>query len=383
LSGTAHDPARRRALLGQGALLAAILGAGWFAAASVSANLARAGIGIDFGFFFSQAGFDIADAPIPYTASDTYARAFVVGILNTLSLAAASVVAATIVGVLAGVVLVSGNPLAEGAMRAYVGAMRNLPKLVLLLAVYVALVGGLPNVRGALHPLPGVFVSNRGLHLPAPTWQLGVAWHAGMAVAGVLVAWLLARWAGRRRTAGMPAPPAPALAAAALCAGILLPLVPGGAAAWSVPVLEGFDFTGGALVSLAFVALWLTLTFYHGAQIAEVVRGGIEAVPRGQWLAALALGLTPRQRMWNVILPQVARSVLPPLTNQYLNLLKNTSIGLAVGYTEFLAVGGTTINQSLRSVEVMTLVMSVYLAIGLLVAHAMNLLNARLRAGLQ
>jgi general L-amino acid transport system permease protein len=151
---------------------------------------------------------------------------------------------------------------------------------------------------------------------------------------------------------------------------------------WSSPVLEGFDFAGGAMVSLPFVALWLALTGYHGAQIAEVVRGGIAAVPRGQWDAALALGLAPLQRMTAVILPQVVRSILPPLTNQHLNLLKNTSIGLAVGYTELLAVGGTTINQSLRSVEVMTLVMSVYLAIGLALATLMNHLNARLRASL-
>ncbi len=367
--------------MGQGALLAAIVAVGWLAAASASANLARAGVGIDFGFFLSQSGFDISDPPIPYTASDTYARAFLVGIINTLTLAVTSIAAATIVGVLAGVVLVSGNPLAEAAMRAYVGAMRNLPKLVLLLAVYVALVAGLPNVRAALHPLPGVFISNRGLHLPAPTEVAWAGWHVASIAGGLIGAWAAARWAGRRRTAGLRTPPPAALAVAALAAGVLLPILSGGAAAWSIPALEGFDFAGGMLVSLAFVALWLTLTFYHGAQIAEVVRGGIEAVPRGQWDAALALGLTPRQRMWSVILPQVARSILPPLTSQYLNLLKNTSIGLAVGYTEFLAVGGTAINQSLRSVEVMTLVMSVYLAIGLVIAQAMNALNTRLRRG--
>ena len=296
-----------------------------------AANLARAGIGIDFGFFFQRAGFDIGDTLISYGASDTYARAFIVGLINTLVLASAAIVTATIVGVLAGALLVSDNPLAEAATRAYVGAMRNLPKLVLLLAIYVILVAGLPNVRSALNPLPGVFVSNRGLHLPSLDWSASASF------------------------------------------------IP----SWSVPVLEGFDFSGGMLVSLAFVALWVTLTGYHGAQIAEIVRGGINSIPKGQWDAALALGLTPWQRMTAVILPQVARSVLPPLSSQYLNLIKNTSIGLAVGYTELLAVGGTAINQTLRSVEVMTVVMSVYLGISLIVATGMNLLNARLRSSLE
>lgn len=325
------SPAAPRALALQGGLLALVIGAGWLAAHIAGANLARAGIGIDFGFFSQRAGFDIGDTLISYSASDTYARAFFVGLINTLVLAAASMVSATVVGIAAGSLLVSDNPLAEGAMRAYVGAMRNLPKLVLLLAIYVVMVSGLPNVRAALNPLPGVFVSNRGLHLPGLDWSATAS---------------------------------------------LMP-------AWSVPVLEGFDFSGGMLVPLAFVALWVTLTGYHGAQIAEIVRGGINSVPKGQWDAALALGLTPWQRMTSVILPQVARSILPPMTSQYLNLIKNTSIGLAVGYTELLAVGGTTINQSLRSVEVMTVVMSVYLAISLVVAAGMNLLNARLRVGVE
>ncbi|MFO1412730.1 MAG: ABC transporter permease subunit [Burkholderiales bacterium] len=369
-------PARSGLAL-QAGLLLVLVAAGYAAATIASANLARAGIGIDFGFFFQQAGFDIGDPLIAFGASDTYARAFVVGLLNTLVLAVVAGALATLVGVAVAIVLVSGNPLAEWVARAYVEAMRNLPKLVLLLVVYVVMVAGLPSVRASLHPLPGVFLSNRGLYLPAPDWDTGalvrLAAMAGAALAGALLAF---SWRRARRDAARPWLP---IAAGLLAAGAVAVLFP---PAWTVPELAGFDFAGGAFVALPFIALVFTLTVYHGAQIAEVLRGGINAVPAGQWHAALALGLTPWQRMASVILPQVVRSVLPPMTNQYLNLLKNTSIGLAVGYTELMAVAGTTINQSLRSVEVMTVVMSVYLAIGLAIAIGMNHLNARLRLGL-
>ena len=362
-------------------LLALVLVAsGWWAAANVVANLAGAGVGLDFAFFFQRAGFDISISWIDYDASDTYARAFAAGLLNTLALAAAAIVAATVVGIFVGVAQVSGNPLAEGAMRGYVGLMRNQPKLVILLAIYIALLNGLPNVRGSFNPLPGVYLSNRGLYVPAPEWTAGqpALLLVGTA-AGVAAAWLYARHARRQREARGVRRPVGALAVAAVVAGLALPGLWGAWPAWSVPQRAGFGFDGGTLASIQFVALWLALTVYHGAQIGEVVRGGILSVPKGQWEAAAALGLSAAQGLRLVVLPQVLRTTIPPLTSQYLNLLKNTSIGLAVGYTEFLAVAGTTINQSFRPIEVMTVVMTVYLAIGLMLSGAMNLLNARLR----
>jgi general L-amino acid transport system permease protein len=370
---------RVRAALYQWGLAALLVGAGLWAAGNVAANLARAGVALDFGFFFQRAGFDISIAWIDYDATDSYARAFAVGLLNTLALAFAAVVSATLVGVFAGVAQVSGNPLAEWASRGYVGLMRNLPKLVILLAVYIALLNALPGVRAAFNPLPGVFICNRGIFLPAPQWN-AAQWLQLLGVAlGAVLAIGHARRARHLREARGHAPAVLPLTLALLAAGIVLPGLAFGWPDWSVPQRAGFSFDGGVLASIQFVALWFALTVYHGAQIAEIVRGGIQAVPRGQWEAAAALGLSPAQQLRRVVLPQVLRITLPPMTSQFLNLLKNTSIGLAVGYTELLAVAGTTINQSFRPVEVMTVVMTVYLAIGLLLSGAMNLLNARLQ----
>jgi general L-amino acid transport system permease protein len=257
--------------------------------------------------------------------------------------------------------------------------MRNLPKLVILLAVYIALLNALPGVRAAFNPLPGVFICNRGIFLPAPQWN-AAQWLQLLGVAlGAVLAIGHARRARHLREARGHAPAVLPLTLALLAAGIVLPGLAFGWPDWSVPQRAGFSFDGGVLASIQFVALWFALTVYHGAQIAEIVRGGIQAVPRGQWEAAAALGLSPAQQLRRVVLPQVLRITLPPMTSQFLNLLKNTSIGLAVGYTELLAVAGTTINQSFRPVEVMTVVMTVYLAIGLLLSGAMNLLNARLQ----
>lgn len=372
------NPSVRAALYQWGLAVALVVGGLW-AAGNVAANLARAGVTLDFGFFFQRAGFDIGSSWIEYDASDSYARAFAAGLLNTLALALASIVSATLVGLFAGVSQVSGNPLAEWVSRAYVGLMRNLPKLVILLAVYIALLNALPNVRGAFNPLPGVFLANRGLYLPVPVWS-AAQWPLLVGiVAAIALSVAHARAARRAREARGDGRPVLPVTLALLAAGLVVPALLGAGPAWSVPERAGFSFDGGTLVSIQFVALWLALTVYHGAQVAEIVRGGIQAVPRGQWEAAAALGLSPAQQLRKVALPQVLRITLPPMTSQYLNLLKNTSIGLAVGYTELLAVAGTTINQSFRPVEVMTVVMTVYLAIGLLLSGAMNLLNARLQ----
>ncbi len=360
-------------------LAVALLAIGWWVVVNVEANLAKAGIELDFGFFFRPAGFDIGVSWIDFDASDTYARAFLVGLLNTLSLGAAALVSATIVGIFVGIAQVSGNPLAEGATRAFVELMRNLPKLVILLAVFIALLNGLPNVRASFNPLPGVFLSNRGLYLPAPQWSDAQWTWLASCVAGIAAAWWQARRARRIREATGAQRPVVLITVALLAAGLLLPALWGALPQWTVPQRAGFSFDGGTLVSIQFVALWFTLTLYHGAQIGEVVRGGIQAIARGQIEAAAALGLSPRLQMRLVVLPQVLRTTLPPLTSLYLNLLKNTSIGLAVGYTELLAVAGTTINQSFRPIEVMTVVMAVYLAIGLLLSGALNLLNSRLQ----
>jgi len=282
-------------------------------------------LSVNFSFLFQPAGFDIGDALIAYQASDSYARAFAVGLINTLVMALGAGAGALLLGLLAGVGLVVGNRISRGALQAFVELMRNLPKLLLLLTLYIVLVNTLPVVADALHPLPGVYLSNRGLAVPGFDFSSGE---------------------------------------------------------FSVPQLERFSFQGGWELQTQFVALWLTLTIYHGAQIAEIVRGGLQAIPKGQWEAATALGLSMPQRLRWVVLPQVIAQIIPSLISQFINLLKNTSIGLAVGFTDLMAVASTTINQAFKPVEVMLLIMLVYLGIGVLLASALNALNQRARRGL-
>ena len=283
-------------------------------------------LSLDFQFFLRPAGFDIGDALIAYQASDSFLRAFAVGLVNTLVMSGLAGLTALLLGVLVGVVLVVTNRVSQGALQVFVELMRNLPKLLLLLAIYIVMVNQLPGAREALNPLPGVYLSNSGLNFPGFDWA---------------------------------------------------------AHEFSVPQLERFGFQGGWEVQTQFVALWLTLTVYHGAQIGEIVRGGLLAIPRGQWEAATALGLSMPQRLRLVVLPQVMQQIIPSLISQFINLLKNTSIGLAVGFTDLMSVASTTINQAFKPVEVMTLIMLVYLGLGLLLAAGLNALNTRLRRGLK
>ncbi len=280
---------------------------------------------MNFAFLLQPAGFDIGDALIAFQASDSYLRAFVVGLINTLLMAITSGVSALLLGVVVGVGLVVSNRTSKSALNVFVELMRNLPKLLLLLAIYIVMVNTLPTVGDAIHPLPGVYLSNRGLAIPGFDFSSGE---------------------------------------------------------FSIPEVDRFSFQGGWEVQMQFVALWLTLTIYHGAQIGEIVRGGLQAIPKGQWEAAIALGLSLKQRLRLVILPQVMQQIIPSLISQLINLLKNTSIGLAVGFTDLMAVASTTINQAFKPVEVMVLIMFTYLVIGVLLASAFNALTVRVRKGL-
>ena len=282
-------------------------------------------LSLHFGFLIQPAGFDIGDALIAYQASDSVIRAFIVGLLNTLAMALSAGLGAMLLGSLVGVGLVVSNRFSQGALQVFVELMRNLPKLLLLLAIYIVMVNTLPVVREAFNPLPGVYLSNRGLAFPGFDWATGQ---------------------------------------------------------FSVPQIVRFCFQGGWELQTQFVALWLTLTVYHGAQIAEVVRGGLQAVPKGQWEAASALGLTLTQRLRLVVLPQVMQQIIPSLISQFVNLLKNTSIGLAVGFTDLMAVASTTINQAFKPVEVMVIIMLVYLAIGLILSSGFNAMSRRFRRSL-
>ena len=272
------------------------------------------------------AGFDIGDALIAFQASDSYLRAFVVGLINTLLMALSAGAAAMFLGTFVGAGLVVSNRTSKGALQVFVELMRNLPKLLWLLIVYIVMVNTLPAVEQALSPLPGVYLSNQGLVVPGFDFSSGTI---------------------------------------------------------SLAQATRFGFDGGWEIPMQFVALWLTLTVYHGAQVGEIVRGGLQAIPKGQWEAAIALGLPLKLLLRLVILPQVMRRIIPSLISQLVNLLKNTSIGLAVGFTDLMAVASTTINQAFKPLEVMVIIMCTYLVIGVLLAGILNGLSNRLRKGLR
>lgn len=328
---------------------------------NVLRNMGAAGMAPGYGFLAQSAGFDVSESLIAYTADGSYLRVIAVGVLNTLLLSLVSLVLATLVGLVVGLTSVGPSPIGRAVARGYVELFRNIPKLLILLVLFVAAVTELPHVRQALSLGP-VVLSNRALYVPVP---IGDAW-AGTGVALLALALGGAvMWRGARaRTVALL---------------LALGLVIAWPVAWSVPEFKGFDYQGGARVSLQFAVIALTLALYHGAQIGEVVRGGIEAVPRGQLEAARALGLGPANRVRYVVLPQALRVIVPPMNNQYANLIKNTSIAIAVGYSDLMSVSGTIINQTFRPLEMMVLTMAVYLVICLAVTTWLNRINDGLR----
>ena len=350
--------------LAAAALLVLIGGLLWF---NLAANLSSAGMRIDFAFLAQDSGFDLNESVIEHGPGASYANALLAGFLNTLKLTVACIVLATLVGFAIGFTSLSEHPILRHAALRYVDAMRNLPKLLILLAVYVVMVRELPGVRDAWGLGELVFISNRGIEVPAILFADGWSAWATLAAGGVVAVlgwWLFAR-RGHRYAGALAA------ALVALVAFVLAePQV-------SLPALRGFNFSGGWTVSIPFLALLIALGAYHGAQIGELVRAAILAVPEGQRQAGYALGLGPLGVMWLIVLPQALRLMVPPLTNQYINTLKNTSIGLAVGYSDFVSVMSTSVNQTFRPIELMLVTICVYLSVGLAVSGAMAAFESR------
>jgi len=371
---------RVRGILYQVLLLAAVVGVGWFLFANTQHNLSTRQIQVGFGFLSREAGFEIAETHVSYDPSNTYGRALWVGLLNTLWVSAIGIVAATILGTLIGVARLSSNWLVARLASAYVEFMRNIPLLLQLFVWYGLITELLPPVREAIAFGDLAFLSQRGLRhawpQPAPGWS-AAGW-ALAAAAALAFAWRhLAR--RRQRATGAQWPvlwPSLALLAA-------LPatawLAGGAPTALDVPRLGGFDFQGGRSLSPEFIALLVGLSTYTAAFIAEVVRGGILSVPRGQAEAAMALGLKPGRRLRLVTMPQALRVIVPPLTSQYLNLTKNSSLAVAIGYPDLVAVANTTMNQTGQAIEAIAILMAVYLAISLAISLLMNWYAARVR----
>jgi general L-amino acid transport system permease protein len=343
-------------------------------------SLANRNIASGWGFLFRNSGFDVVFSLIPYSSESNYGRALIVGFLNTLMVSALGIVLATLLGFLIGVMRISRNWLASRAAAVYVEFIRNTPLLLQIFIWYALVLKPLPDARDAIKIWDVGALSNKGLTLPAPIFG-DMAWMGllGLAVAMIL-ALMIHRFARRRQAETGERFPSGLVGVGLI---LLLPVLFFAFAGWPVtfdyPVMGSFNFKGGATLVPEFIALLLALSIYTAAFIAEAVRAGIQAISRGQGEAAHALGLRPGPTMRLVILPQALRVIVPPLTSQYLNLTKNSSLAVAIGYPDLVAVGGTTLNQTGQAVEIVVVWMSVYLSLSLLTSSFMNWFNARIR----
>jgi general L-amino acid transport system permease protein len=372
--------AKTRAVVLQAALLIAVVALLVEIALNTAANLRAQNIATGFGFLDRPSGFDISQTLVPYSSTSTYGRVFWVGLTNTLLVALIGIVLATLLGLVIGLSRLSSNWLIARLATLYVEVVRNVPLLLQLLAWYFTLLIWLPPPSAALHLPLGAAVTGRGLYLPAPIWQPGMGAVFVALFAGIVGAVAIGRWARRNRLeTGRQMPAFWYGLAAVAVPPLLLFLALGAPIAFDFPKPGRFNLEGGIVLLPELIALLLGLTLYTAAFIAEIVRAGLEAVPRGQKEAAAALGLRPWQVQRLVVIPQALRVIIPPLTNQYLNLTKNSSLAVAVGYPDLVSVfAGTVLNQTNQAVEVILITMGVYLGISLLTALGMNWFNARM-----
>ncbi|MDG9928132.1 MULTISPECIES: amino acid ABC transporter permease [unclassified Pseudomonas] len=358
----------------------AVVAIGWYLFHNTQTNLQQRGILSGFGFLEQSAGFGISQHLIDYTESDSYGRVFVIGLLNTLLVSVIGIILATILGFTLGVARLSPNWLISKLATVYIELFRNIPPLLQIFFWYFAILQPLPGPRQSLNLGDTFFLSNRGLNMPSPTMDAGF-WPFAVALALAIVAGVvLARWANKRRMAtGQSFPVLLSVLALLVALPGLAMLVFGSPFHWEVPELKGFNFRGGWVVIPELVALTMALSIYTAAFIAETVRAGIKAVNHGQTEAARSLGLPAGKTLRLVIVPQALRVIIPPLTSQYLNLVKNSSLAAGIGYPDMVSLfAGTVLNQTGQAIETIAITMSVYLAISISISLLMNWYNKRI-----
>jgi general L-amino acid transport system permease protein len=350
---------------------------------NVTANLARQGLAVGYGFMKNPASFGIGESFIPYDPSNTYERALLVGLVNTLVVSVLGIILTTVVGILAGVARLSSNWLINRFAAAYVGVIRNTPLLLQLMFWYFGVIIQLPSVRQAIK-LPGpIYLTQRGIFLiwaeatpTFPAWRVYVI----IALISILLVWFALR--SLRRRASVPLSPWWNLAYLLVPAFIIWfgavlqpepPLKP------FIPELTGLNFKGGVRLTPEFAALLFGLVVYTGAFIAEIVRAGIQAVAKGQVEAARSLGLTNTQTLRLIVFPQALRIMVPPITSQYLNLAKNSSLAIAIGYPDLFSIAGTIFNQTGAAIEIILIMMLSYLSMSLFTSLLMNIYNKRIQ----
>lgn len=373
------DP-RVRAWTFQVLAVITVVAVGWYLFHNTQSNLAQRGITSGFAFLDNPAGFGILQSLIDYSEGDTYGRVFLVGLLNTLLVSALGIVIATLIGFVIGVARLSPNWLISRLAAVYIEIFRNIPPLLQIFFWYFAVLRAMPPPRNSHALGEAIFLNIRGLYLPAPTIAEGFWFFIAALALAVAGAVALARWARARREAtGQRFPVFFACLALVMVLPVLARFIGGAPFTWDVPQLAGFNFRGGWVVIPELVAITLALSIYTAAFIAEIVRAGIQAVSHGQTEAARSLGLRPGLILRLVIIPQAMRVIIPPLTSQYLNLVKNSSLAAAIGYPDLVSVfAGTVLNQTGQAIETIAITMSVYLAISLGISLLMNWYNKRI-----
>jgi general L-amino acid transport system permease protein len=370
---------RVRDIFWQVVLLGGLAATIYFVVNNASQNMVNAGIASGFDFLWRTSGIDVPFVLTSYTGNSNILALLWVGVVNTLVITAVSVVAATLLGFVVGVARLSKNKLLSGLAGAYIEFVRNIPLLFFVLFWYFGVIATLPGPRQSISIFQVAFLNNRGLIVPAANEGSALKIAAILVLVAFIVQLGIAIWAKRRRDATGAIFPTWATGLGLLVA---LPIVAFGIATaltpWDIPALRGFNFRGGFVLVPEFVALFAALTTYTAAFIAEIVRGGIQSVVKGQWEAAFALGLRPNRALSLVVIPQAMRVMIPPMTSQYLNVLKNSSFGAAIAFPELVSVFvGSALNNTGQAIEIIAITLAIYLTIGLAVSGFMNWYNAK------
>jgi general L-amino acid transport system permease protein len=373
-----NDP-DKRSLIYQVVVVLMVAALGYYLMSNTLTNLDRQSIATGFGFMEKESSFEIGESLIPYSAADNYARALLVGVLNTLKVSFIGIVLTVILGTLVGIARLSTNWLVSRLAAIYIEVLQDIPVLLQLFFWYAFFYEMLPSPRQALNPLAGLFFCNRGMIFAVPASHPVWMW-MGLTFLGACGAvYLMRRWAIQRLfNTGKSFPIFWSALGLLVGVPLIVWLLGGAPVAMDVPHLRGFNFQGGMSVSPEFAALLLGLVLYTAAFVAEIVRAGIQSVSRGQTEAAKALGLKPGRVLSLVILPQALRVIIPPLTSQMLNLTKNSSLAVAIGYPDFVSVANTTINQTGQAIEGVALIMVVYLFLSLVTSALMNWYNKKM-----
>lgn len=344
------------------------------------ANMEARGISTGFAFLSERSGFDILQSLIPFSADSTYGRTFVVGLLNTILITVLGIILATILGFIIGVARLSKNWLIARLATVYIETFRNIPLLIQIFFWYFVVLRAMPSARESMSFADSFFLNVRGLYIPSPVPETGFNFTVIAFVIGLIAAFVVRRWArNRQNETGQQFPVVWTALGLIIGLPLLVFLFSGSPLSWDIPALKGFNFQGGTTIIPELLALLVALSIYTAAFIAEIVRSGILAVNHGQTEAALSVGLTPNQNLRLIVIPQAMRVIIPPMTSQYLNLAKNSSLATAIGYPDIVSVFmGTTLNQTGQAVEIIAMTMAVYLTLSLTISLFMNWYNAKM-----